>query len=87
MLPFQSTWVHPRFLCGVRVAHQCYVLSYYVRVRRDLQLPMQSVPITTDVVGSTPARGEVYLIQHFVVKFVRDGRSVVFSGSSVYLHQ
>ena len=23
-----------------------------------LQLPMQSVPITTDVVGSTPAQGE-----------------------------
>ena len=27
-----------------------------------LQLPMQSVPITTDVVGSTPAKGEVYNI-------------------------
>ena len=28
----------------------------------DLQLPMQSVPITTDVMGSTPAQGEVYNI-------------------------
>ena len=28
----------------------------------DLQLPMQSVPIITDVVGSTPAQGEVYNI-------------------------
>ena len=28
----------------------------------DLQLPMQSMPITTDVVGSTPAQGEVYNI-------------------------
>ena len=28
----------------------------------DLQLPMQFVPITTDVVGSTPAQGEVYNI-------------------------
>jgi hypothetical protein len=27
-----------------------------------LQLPMPSVPITTDVVGSTPARDEVYNI-------------------------
>ena len=26
----------------------------------DLQLPMQSMPITTDVVGLTPAQGEVY---------------------------
>jgi hypothetical protein len=28
----------------------------------DLQLPMQSMPITTDVVGSIPAQGEVYNI-------------------------
>jgi hypothetical protein len=28
----------------------------------DIQLSMQSVPITTDVVGSTPAQGEVYNI-------------------------
>ena len=39
----------------------------------DLQLPMQSVPITTDVVGSTPARVEVYNI---VIKFVSDLRQV-----------
>ena len=26
----------------------------------DLQLPMQSVPIPTDVVGSNPDQGEVY---------------------------
>ena len=30
----------------------------------DLQLPMQSVPITTKVVNSNPAHGEVYSIQH-----------------------
>ena len=28
----------------------------------DLQLPMQSVLISTDVVGSTPTQGEVYNI-------------------------
>jgi hypothetical protein len=28
----------------------------------DLQLPMQSVPITTDVVSSNPDQGEVYNI-------------------------
>ena len=28
----------------------------------DLQLPMQSVPITIGVVGSTPAHGEAYNI-------------------------
>ena len=29
----------------------------------DLQLPVQSVPITTKVVNSNPAHGEVYSIQ------------------------
>jgi hypothetical protein len=35
----------------------------------DLQLPVQSVPITTKVVSSNPFHGEVYLIQHYVIKF------------------
>jgi hypothetical protein len=30
----------------------------------DLQLPVQSVPITTKVVSSNPSDGEVYSIQH-----------------------
>ena len=38
----------------------------------DLQLPMQSVPITTKVVILNPAHGKVYLIQHYVIKFVSD---------------
>jgi len=37
-----------------------------------LQLPMQSVPITTKVVSSNPAHGEVYSIQLYVIKFVID---------------
>jgi hypothetical protein len=41
-----------------------------------LQLPVQSVPITTKVVSSNPARGEVYSIQHFVIKMVSDLRHV-----------
>ena len=39
-----------------------------------LILPMQSVPITTTVVSSIPAHGEVYSIHHFVIKFVSDSR-------------
>jgi hypothetical protein len=31
---------------------------------------MQSVPITTSVVSSNPSHGEVYSIQHYVIKFV-----------------
>jgi len=38
----------------------------------DLQLPVQSVPITTKVVSSNPVHGEVYLLQHYVIKFVSD---------------
>jgi hypothetical protein len=36
----------------------------------NLQLHVQSVPITTKVVSYNPAHGEVYLIQHYVIKFV-----------------
>ena len=37
---------------------------------------MQSVPITTKVVSSNPIHGEVYSIQHYVIKFVSDLRQV-----------
>ena len=43
----------------------------------DLQLPAQSVPITTKVVSSNPAHGEMYLIQF----------CVVFSRYSCFPHQ
>jgi len=46
------------------------------------------VPITTEVVSLNPTHGEVYLIQHYVIKFVVIyDRSVVFSVSSGFLHQ
>ena len=41
----------------------------------DLQLPVQSVPITTNV-SSKPVHGEVYSIQHYVIKFASDLRQV-----------
>jgi hypothetical protein len=37
---------------------------------------MQSVPITTNVVSSNPAHGEVYSIQQYVIKFVSDLQQV-----------
>jgi len=37
-----------------------------------LVLPVQSVPITTKIVNSNLIHGEVYLIQHYVIKFVID---------------
>ena len=45
----------------------------------DLQLPVQSVPITTNFDSSNLARGEVYSIQHYVIMLVSDSQQV--SGS------
>ena len=42
----------------------------------ELQLPMQSVPITTKVLSLNPTHGEVYSIQYYVIKFVSDLRQV-----------
>ena len=38
----------------------------------DLQLPVQLVTITTKVVSLNPVHGEIYSIQHYVIKFVSD---------------
>jgi hypothetical protein len=43
----------------------------------DLQLLVQSVPVTTKVVSLNPAHGEVYSIRYYVIKFVSDLRQVV----------
>ena len=42
----------------------------------DLQLSMQSMPITTKVVSLNLAHSEVYSIQHYVLKFVSNLRQV-----------
>jgi hypothetical protein len=42
----------------------------------DWELPVQSMPITTRVVSSNTVHGEVYSIQHYVIKFVSDLRQV-----------
>jgi hypothetical protein len=41
-----------------------------------LQLPVQSVPITTKVVSLNPVHGEVYSIQHYVIQYISDLRQV-----------
>jgi hypothetical protein len=54
----------------------------------DLQLPVQSVLITTNVVSSNTTHGEVYLIQHFMIKFFSDLRQVsAFLQYSGFPHQ
>ena len=64
-------------------AHFDMCSKMYISVNNDLlsswflnlQLPLQSVPITTNV-SSIPAHGEVYSIQHYVAQFVSDLRKV-----------
>ena len=46
------------------------------RIVVGLNRPMQSVPITTKVVSSNSAHGEVYSIQLYVMKFVSDLQQV-----------
>ena len=45
----------------------------------DVQLPMQSVPISTNIARSNPAHGEAYSVQHYVIKFVKFAVSHLFS--------
>ena len=47
------------------------VIVWYLDV-----LSVQSVPITTKVVSSIPSYGEVYWIQHYMIKFVSVLRQV-----------
>jgi hypothetical protein len=68
----------------------CYSLYIIQRicVNHTIQLPMQSVPITTNNVSSSPVHVEVYSIQHYVIKFVSDcDGSVVLSVYFDYLHK
>ena len=50
------------------------IILFFVRTRhgRDSILHVQSVPITTKVASSIPAHGDVYSVQHYVIKFVSD---------------
>ena len=48
----------------------------------DLQLPVQSWPISSKVVNSNSVHGEAYSIQHLGIKFVSDLRQI-----SGFLHQ
>jgi len=58
-------------------------ISIFLKWELNLQLPVQSVPITTKVVSSNAFHGEVYSIQHYVIKCVNDLRQVVFSRFSL----
>jgi hypothetical protein len=48
-----------------RRGYDCLVVGFTITY-------MHSVPINTKVVSSNPLHGEVYSIQHYVVKFFSD---------------
>jgi hypothetical protein len=53
--------------------HNCNKIGAIVVVivwKLDLQLSMQSVPITIKVVSSNPVHSKVYLIQHYVIRCI-----------------
>ena len=52
------------------------VIMVVIAWQLDLQLLMQSVPITTNVVSSNPTDCEVYSIQPYLIKFISDFRQV-----------
>jgi hypothetical protein len=58
------------------VYYPVHVEAVVVAWEMDLQLIMQSVPITTKVVILNPTHGEVYSIQHYVIQIVNDLRQV-----------
>ena len=61
---------------GVQYIFTISVGDRHGRDRMVVQLPVQSVSITTKVVMSNPVHGEVYSIQHYVIKIVNDLRQV-----------
>jgi hypothetical protein len=61
--PIPNTeWVRARLQITKRVYSQSVVLKAIKKAILDLQLPMQSVPITTDGVSSNLNQGEVHNI-------------------------
>ena len=61
----------PRFDCNLNLNKNLFG-NKEIMCELNLQIRVQSVPITTKVMSWKPARGEVYSIQHYVVKLVSD---------------
>ena len=51
--------------CFLKIKHYSDAAVVMIIWYLDLQLPMQSVHITTKVVSLNPAHGEVYSIYHY----------------------
>jgi hypothetical protein len=73
----RQVWLY-LFKCVLHYLILIWFEAIIVDIERylNLQLPMKSVPITTKVVSSNPANGDVYSIQHYMMKFISDLRQV-----------
>jgi hypothetical protein len=63
-------------------AYTCKIKMRMVVGFTTTNVPMQAVPITIKVVSSNLIHGDMYSMQHYVIKFVSDLRQV-----SGFLHQ
>ena len=68
-LGYRCFLIIPSYLLKLHTSKRGAVVAVVVIVWwLDLQLHMQSVPITTNSVSSNPAGGNVYSIQHHAIK-------------------
>ena len=85
-MPFLDYWIFPAIPVTTK-SHYKPIISLIllkggggvmvIIVRKlDLQLTIQSVPITSKVVSSNPVHGEMYSIQHYMIKFDSDLRQI-----------
>jgi hypothetical protein len=81
VLIVNATWIYfakDKIDCYLTLSEQyvshinCRAVVVVIVWYLDLQLPVQSVPITTKGVSSNSAHGDLYSIQHYVLKFVSD---------------
>ena len=61
----------PFLLSFALYASMLIIYQGWIVWQLDLQLPMQSVPITTNIVSLNPVHGNTHSI-HYVIKFVSD---------------
>jgi cell shape-determining protein MreC len=53
------------------------IMAVVILRQLDLHLRKLSALITTKVVSLNPVHGEVYSIQHYVIKFISDLRQIL----------
>jgi hypothetical protein len=60
---------------AILVAFKYFVQSDWLIIVQNLELPYNA-KLKTQVVSSNPAHGEVYSLEHYVIKFVSDLRQI-----------